>query len=710
MKKIYFLLLSLLTLLSLDASAKTATFKVDRNGTTANVGFIDFQNGYNYVQITDEGVSINLDSYSYLQLQADSGYLMDEISCKSGYSIRPGVSNYSLDTSSIEDGDVVTIKLVVEPSKSVVFKGAPKSYYVSYNYNEVKPNDEGVLTISDVAPYTSIYVYACEGYRLLEVKDQTQRSYSIYSGNCSLYSSDLSYDANGVCTLEVNSVDASTIKKSKFTYKAVGTKATSINMYNQSTYSYVYPSEEVRTEEFEPGESYFIGANNNIQLYKVEVNGSPLTAQYGTYTYYPQDNDELVIYTDFPDGNATLKFSFEGTADPGIISEFRCDNQMVQTSEWKDGFTAKLGQTVNLTFNNEDYEDVTVKLNGEEIDHYRYQNTFTEEKDYNFVISGKGLTPFSVSVATNVPDALVLKDRNGNVYPIDKTKDENVITVLRSNNVLYITAEDGYKVDAVVVNGNEESYFQYGVYINSNSEIEVSIKKIERNNNAVVYLEDTQWGYLSMVLSPNDYNLRKEITLNPGYNFISFGSFDLPIGLSATDKDYNSATVYLNEKELTYNYGVYEGLENLANGDVIKVYTSAKAPFKLEYEIDANAEVSVTHDHISSIENPSVHNVLPGTQVHITPSTVYGTRASSGVEVKLNNEKVGMDADGRYSFAVNGDSKVVVTPTTTGVDELGVGSETDCEVYNLQGVKINRPIEMLPPGIYIINGQKRVIK
>ena len=35
---------------------------------------------------------------------------------------------------------------------------------------------------------------------------------------------------------------------------------------------------------------------------------------------------------------------------------------------------------------------------------------------------------------------------------------------------------------------------------------------------------------------------------------------------------------------------------------------------------------------------------------------------------------------------------------------------TETVIYNLQGIRINAPVESLPHGIYIINGKKTLVK
>jgi hypothetical protein len=51
--------------------------------------------------------------------------------------------------------------------------------------------------------------------------------------------------------------------------------------------------------------------------------------------------------------------------------------------------------------------------------------------------------------------------------------------------------------------------------------------------------------------------------------------------------------------------------------------------------------------------------------------------------------------------------------TITSIDSPrvdGVDTASGAEIYTLQGVKINTSVELLPPGVYIVNKKKVMIR
>lgn len=67
--------------------------------------------------------------------------------------------------------------------------------------------------------------------------------------------------------------------------------------------------------------------------------------------------------------------------------------------------------------------------------------------------------------------------------------------------------------------------------------------------------------------------------------------------------------------------------------------------------------------------------------------------------------------DSMYDYKYN-DMPLVYTFTvksSSGLESV-IYNETECTIYNLQGVKMKGSVESLAPGIYIINGQKTIVK
>ena len=71
--------------------------------------------------------------------------------------------------------------------------------------------------------------------------------------------------------------------------------------------------------------------------------------------------------------------------------------------------------------------------------------------------------------------------------------------------------------------------------------------------------------------------------------------------------------------------------------------------------------------------------------------------------------------DGVYTFETEGDTTVKVSNGTTGIESVISGENTTADVYNLQGIRVARQanadeVNALPAGIYVVNGQKVIVK
>lgn len=83
--------------------------------------------------------------------------------------------------------------------------------------------------------------------------------------------------------------------------------------------------------------------------------------------------------------------------------------------------------------------------------------------------------------------------------------------------------------------------------------------------------------------------------------------------------------------------------------------------------------------------------------------------------MKLDDATLYADEDGRYVFDTKGNHTVTIS-TSSSITGIDAGRSTDNNaVYNLMGVKVldnasAADLELLPTGIYVVNGQKMVIR
>ena len=70
----------------------------------------------------------------------------------------------------------------------------------------------------------------------------------------------------------------------------------------------------------------------------------------------------------------------------------------------------------------------------------------------------------------------------------------------------------------------------------------------------------------------------------------------------------------------------------------------------------------------------------------------------------MEEQKDVIDKGGAYDFVVN-----IEKPVVNGIDNVST-DKTAAEVYTLEGIKLNKQVNELPKGIYIVNGKKVVVK
>lgn len=709
MRKFYSIIVVMVAALAAFSSqAKTLTLKASANDA---VYFVDTENYGSTTPITTAGISCSFNNEGTLVIKSNTGWVITKVAQAGGgasFDYSGGTTDTSergLATAAFTDGSTVEITVsqgsVSKPMLHIT--GTAGQYYVNYNYSEYQPDASGNIDIEN--GQATLSIYAKDGYRLSSV---TANGNTIGVQGGGTYASFYTGSYSGDVAVEVITKALADIETGKFTVKINGA-AYKVRMYDAS-YNYTYFNEASTEVTFEEGASYTFSSSYG-QLYSLKVNGDLKATAWTSYSYVPADGDVVEIDTEYPDINVPVNFTFTGTADTGVVKEFRYDYNLLDASVWNSNWNGKMGKSVSMVLNTSDYQNVSMKVNDTEMTPDYYGNisfTLTEES-YDIVIYGERTEPYKVTIVVEDPSWInIFKGYTSETFTL--TGQETELTVARSENALKFAGADGYVINGITVNGvapADNEFYNNMYYVNDDCVIEVDVAAIVRDMQAVVYLDNTVWNYLSFVLSNNSSETRKEISLTPGYNFVNFGSFDLPLSIGS----WPTAIVYLNDVELVNNYGAYDGLDKVKDGDVLKIYGSAQDTYQVNYTLGDGVNVSVMHDHVTEISNPSTHSVLPDTQVHIIPVATFAAEPSNNVEVTVNNEKLTPDADGRYSFAVNADSNVSITKMEAGVEGITVDNSAEAKaVYNLQGIKVADSAKNLPAGLYIQNGQKVLVK
>ncbi len=217
----------------------------------------------------------------------------------------------------------------------------------------------------------------------------------------------------------------------------------------------------------------------------------------------------------------------------------------------------------------------------------------------------------------------------------------------------------------------------------------------------MAYVEDITWSDKYIRLAPYTSN-DAYVDLETGNNVVDFadGDFAKYGSLNFYLPNYSRGVIYLNDNLVEYDYGEYPDIENVKDGDVLKIYGEAKTPHTVTYDIAPEVSVEVRHDHIKTIDSPAVHSVLPGTQIHIAPKAI-ARAAASPIKVTVDNEAIEPDSEGIFSVIADGDKTIKIEKdASTGIVEINTGSAA--KVYDLQGRRVTTPGR----GIYIVNGKK----
>lgn len=756
MRKFYSLfLVALFSLVSLGAGAKTVTLYLDPDA-EGGATIVDAANGKTYT-LTTAGEIVTVPASGNFIFKADDGYVCSKVTTSRNYDTGSyacswldidcgNVAEYEMDWNQFVDTEWVMFKTVTDESAGggdvldpngtkVTFVGPAGGFCVREGEygNEYYDNDEdGIIKFNS---YTGVYrykIYAQGNYKFNSVTDQNGETYVCYDQ----FAEVATFGFSGDMVLTIDATDLSAVERSSFTVNVYGSGASKIsfcdNKYNYVYFNEITPIDGVRTKviEFDDGIEYWIKNSyywEGTGFYRVTLNDTDLSYNSdGYYTFTPNNGDVVNIYTDAPEKEVKVNVTFTGTADAGIVSYFSYDYEGQSINNLLDGtLKPMLGKSIYISLDTQSYTNASIKVNGVTQTDTYLSLTLSDEAGYEIEIGGTRLEPYHVTVVTRDPKTIRLYKDYSYTEEYVLTGQVTELEVLRGNNNICFVPAENYKISNITI--ADDPYFTYasGVtnyYVNGDVEIEIETEEIVRDRQMVVYLDNTSWGWLSFNLSPNDESVKKEVELQPGYNFVNYGTFDFPLSISAYPSSNTTAAIYLNGVKTSGTIYAPEDLEE--NDPVIKIYGKDQATHKLETYVSPNANVQITHDHINTVghkpEGWVNHDVLPGTMVHVTPveaiaamsmSRAAGDDAAEAFTVKYGNDEDGYttvspDADGRYPITVTADTKIQVHAAgdSTGVDNVSVDGNDNEAVYNLQGIRVNP--ENLPAGIYIKGGKK----
>lgn len=589
----------------------------------------------------------------------------------------------------------------------------PERVDIRVNYTSVEGIVAGDNEV-EIPQYGSFYAYAKSGCALESVRCTTTGTNYHIDNMTQAYvyvdasvEGDLKYEVKSntlealrTATMTVNVDDASQVSA------VLSTTNERVNLVNGEN-----------TVKFIPGvESPIMIAHSTYGkvLYQVSVNGVIQEAQGQQYRLNVVDGSKVDIKANFPEGLAyRVQFSYvnEGTED--AVSSVTVDGAPIEAEKYNDpDFTVPAGKQVSVTFNLQDYQINSFKVNGTTTQTYgSYQfiptaETFLEIDATKFAEFNSTL---NIDHAENVT---VYKGYSYNNDIISVVDGDNTLTLTPKSNTITIKPNSGCKIESISDNLGSTFYTNYNgeyeITMSKDQIVTVTTSAIVRNDVLTVNLDDetTAINYFSFGRAD-----RSEITLKKGANEVKFNSDDNPFGMSFYDYN-NVTTAFLNGvKTKPYYEGGSSYQLTFTNGDVLDVFfVTEVSPLTVTFTcndegVAANTTVSVDGKGAAIDYWANGLTVLSGTTLSIAPA------GDAPIYVMNGEEVLTPEADGSYKVTVTEATALTLSSTSlTGIEEVAANAAADKNaVYNLQGVKVaNRAdaLRNLPAGVYVVGGKK----
>lgn len=699
MKKIYATLLMLLVGIMAFAQDKAITIQCD-NYEYLNVyapgsygGSDDDLLAWN-TETKSVQVSFTGDEYS-CYMKTKPGYEITEVLDGDGDNLLWGSSDieWSIYKSQVNDGDVVKVTVKERLPKVAYIKGNPDEVYVEWKQKKYTADDQedGRWKIAiDDGDYGSIYVYANDGYQLTKVYNSTnERDFLSIPGESAF----ISIYALEQCDnfIKVTAADLSELRTSKFTLEVDGDLAKVILRRNGS-YNNIKLTEGPNEIWFNPATDIpfqLLPENSNSYFYKVTNNGEVVPRSGYMYRLEPENGDEYVVYTEFPENvPVPVSFNFTNENTEDAILKVLVDNKPVEKEVWSSpDFTVNLGSNIGITFNTvystEFYvDDVKEYVWGS------YSKTVVDETPLKFTITAEKLPVYVLTVNIDDPSHIKLL-ASGTEMSLNPG--ENTIELSQGYNYLNITPTPTGVITAITTDPELENPITDFNYVNlynikNDMLMTITTEEFVRGNKGIAYLaqgnstsaiaDGNGWDASTLILGSN-IPQTQEVDLQTGYNFYDWCEADLPFRYSFFPDPF----IYLNDELIEVSY--YEGIKDLKENDVLKFYPEEVDPLTATLDIEEGLKATITTDYVNeAAADAEALTVLPGTWVTVA----FEKAENMAYIVAVDDIPVEADEDGVYGFTVNEDCMVTIASSPAFPAEFNITA--DCE-----NVEINQGLD-----------------
>ncbi len=581
--------------------------------------------------------------------------------------------------------------------------------YISYYDNASGENlsydlKEGSQTY-DISQYSYVYIRNKDGYLITAVSaNGVYPDKSAYYWYFSVYTTD-------DCSVDITALTEEEAYTDVVSVKVDDPEAVSMRFggsYRTVTITEANVETDVKFNAASETSLMVMSATYGKSLYKVLLNGVEQTEGYSGYELPIVNGDKVEVISAFPDVDCHVSFTY-GEGAEGFITGVTVDNEAI--SDFQNGFTAKLGSTVTISGDTQNYKFDSMTINGQPLSYFYGSTSFTLTEDTEIVVNAHKYGTLKVNLNIDNPDNITAY-RGYSYYQdiIALQAGDNEVEISENNATITVSPKSGCYIKSILdVDKNEELYNGSSntyLSVTDGMNIQITTGAIVRDQKFVLYIDDKDAAEYNFYISRYD---RSYLDVVNGYSTVYFYDGDNSFTYGWYGALYNN--LYINDIKQSppYEDGTYY-YATMADGDVAKVFIASDPEFYgVTFDVPESIaqSVTVTKDLIKEVSDyQNGFTALPGTAVVI-----------AGDEIKVSVNDVELTAnDGKFEFTIDAAKAVKIESTESGVESVAVSaSKADNAVYNLQGVKLfdnasQAQIKNLPAGIYIVNGKKFINK
>lgn len=600
-----------------------------------------------------------------------------------------------------------------------------------YSFGKLPGGSTEIVPEEGWGGWTSVYLRAANGFRLTKVEcAEVGDSYEIPENPSEFVQLKPTADWLGrVYVVEAKNLEEERTASVTVTVTDDPAKVSVAKRGNSSIQ--LGEAGEAKTITFNPesAEKNFLFAGSLVPLNSVKVNGEtvmPDKAESIEYTIPVADGDQIEITAGYPETEIPVTINIDADVARAVSEVLRYTGTNSYDTEEilftpGEPFNVPAGSKLSIKYDTRAFNLKSVKIGDRELKSNSPIFVLTEPVVIDIDAAEWRVLSFSIKV--NDPEQIQVYPGTsawGEPYALEAG--ENHFTIDEREGYITLKAKSGFQVNSVKdANGQlllpVEGYT--GVYKVSEPDMMFDIETgdIQYDGQWVMWIdsadnlqEDSYW-------SSSEFRGESH-ELKAGYTVHSYASV-LEEQFTFVAYLTKGFYLYLNgeffSKNSDYNNNCYQYFTPQNKIDVLRMYTTGEPAeaYKLTFTVsdDKAAATKVVTDLI--VEQPEWADgltLLEGTRVSLTlPADMEnGT-------VKLDDTPLEADEDGNYVFDTTGDHNVTISPSSSILD-LDVEKASDNNtVYNTLGVKVLEnasasDLKRLPAGIYVINGQKRVVR